>query len=92
MLFTRDICLQGHLGRHDATTGCYTLCFAFVCVPAYIVQLLVNTSNYDILFIMSIIKLFTCSLGVQLSFTLLNSDPASLHTEWNIEQAIHSRQ
>ena len=41
---------------------------------------------------MSIIKLFTCSLGVQLSFTLLNSDPASLYTEWNIEQAIHGKQ
>ena len=74
----------------QAATGSVLL----LCVSqhTYIVKLLVNTSDYDILFIMSIIKLFTCSLGVQLSFTLLNSDPASLHTEWNIEQAIHGKQ
>lgn len=28
------------------------------------------------------------SAGVQLSFTLLNSDPSSLHTQWNIERAV----
>lgn len=30
-------------------------------------------------------------VGIQLSFTLLNTDPSSLHTEWNIEQAVNGK-
>ena len=31
------------------------------------------------------------SVGIQLSFTLLNTDPSSLHTQWNIEQAVDGK-
>ena len=66
---------------------CMCVCMC-VCVCVCIVHPLYN-HLYALVCIIMLTS--TCFVGIQLSFTLLNSDPASLHTQWNIEQAIDSK-
>ena len=48
--------------------------------------------KYNTIIILSLYPTSSCHQGLQVSFTLVNSDPDSVLAEWDIEPAVKSKQ